>query len=444
MLDISTLFTDLGKLVKSANLYRSDAVDAATRRDEIVAQFEDSDQQVAVSPIYSLTTSAQQAVSSTQQNLVAIATRRLQDQTTVIDELRLPNNNLSGVLTALINEIVSQADSVDASTVTVGSVTAGSGNVGNGTAIVSKVLDGATSPGSGLTAQKAYSGWDSQLSLSETVVLTCTLDTYTNRVTSGQESFSVTGAPAVTDKWGTDDGGSGTGSTIRTVNSASLITNGDFETFTSNVPSSWTIDSGTAGTHVFREATQVYRGTYGLKLLGTGAQATIQLSQAAPVSQLTPLKRYLVSFRYKASAVDTIAQALKVYFTGTGYTAAVSEKVQVTGDLFATSWEHACFWINIPANLPSDFTLNIIADGQLSNGKIIYIDSMQMQEAQYINGVAIAVIAGSTPFVRGDTFTFTLANDDAGTFQRYFRRAYGIQLPSNAAGAETIADSLAL
>jgi hypothetical protein len=43
----------------------------------------------------------------------------------------------------------------------------------------------------------------------------------------------------------------------------------------------------------------------------------------------------------------------------------------------------------------------------------------------------------------GDRFTWTVANDVAGTIQEFFRKYYRVQLPSNAAGGETILDSLA-
>jgi len=273
------------------------------------------------------------------------------------------------------------------------------------------------------------------------MTLTCSSDSYTDRQTSGQESFSLNGELAVSDRWGTETGGSGTGPSVRTVNSSTILSNGDFENFTSNAPDNWTIDSGAAGTSIFRESTNYYRGTYALKFLGTGAVATIQLSQTP--SSMTPRKRYLVSFRYKASAVDTNAQYLQAYFTGTGYTASSTEKVDIGGDVWSTSWAHAYFWVNVPANMPSDWKFVLRVTGTPSNGKAIYIDSLAVTPAIYHNGVAVGVVAGSTPFVRGDAFTWTVANDNAGTFQKFFRKQFNTQLPSNNAGAETIADSLA-
>lgn len=46
-------------------------------------------------------------------------------------------------------------------------------------------------------------------------------------------------------------------------------------------------------------------------------------------------------------------------------------------------------------------------------------------------------------FAVGDEFRWSTTTDDAGTFEAFFRDVWGKALPSNAAGAETIADSLA-
>ncbi len=440
-MDYSALFADIGKLVKNINLFGTDASDVDTRRDEIADQFESNNQQPSISSLFNVANSAKSALSSVRSQLAAMASARLQDNDTVIAILNLPTDGVDAVLTALIADMTANSQTIDASTVTLGTVTAGSGNVGNGTAVISKVLDGVTAPASGITARTAYDGLDSEISLAETMTLSCNSDSYTDRQTSGQEGFALYGELAVSDKWGVDEGGSGNGPTVRTANSSAILSNKDFENFTSNAPDNWTIDSGTAGTHIFRESTNIYRGTYALKFLGTGAQATIQLSQTP--TTMTPRKRYLVSFRYKASAVDTNAQFLQAYFTGTGYTAASSEKVNIAGDVWSTSWAHAYFWINVPANMPSDWAFILRVTGTPSSGKAVYIDSLAVTPAVYHNGVAVGVIAGSTPFVRGDSFTWTVANDNAGTFQKFFRKQFGVQLPSNTGGSETIADSLA-
>jgi hypothetical protein len=242
-------------------------------------------------------------------------------------------------------------------------------------------------------------------------------------------------------QWDTEVNGSGTGPTFETLNGGSIIQNPDLELWTStNSPNSWT-KTGTAGVHIFRESTNIYRGTYSLKFLGTGAQATIAVTQTITSGILVPRKRYCFTIRYKASAVDTASQTLTIQFTGTGYSATSTEKITVAGDVFDTSWTLKTFYINMPANIPSDFAISISVTGTLNSGKILYFDSIGFEAVTYHGGIGFTAVAGSTPFVRGDKFTFDVTNNQAGLIQDFFRRGYGVQLPSSA--SPTISDNLA-
>jgi hypothetical protein len=53
----------------------------------------------------------------------------------------------------------------------------------------------------------------------------------------------------------------------------------------------------------------------------------------------------------------------------------------------------------------------------------------------------LVAVRNSAPFVRDDQFDFTVTNTEGG-FQAFFRRTFGVQLPSHAT-TPTIADSLA-
>lgn len=438
--DYTDLFTSIGKIVKHYNLLGTDAVNLDTDRADIEGVFEAEDQPDKISGIVSSFNSLKSSHYSLRASLVRFCTNRIVDKTTIVDELLIPSANLATVIPALISQMNTDSESVDGSTVTLGSVTAGASNIGDGTVLISKVLDGTTSPTSGFKSHPEYDGIDSEIGLPETITLLCKADSYSAQATAGQERFSVYGEPKSTNNV-EPEGGSGVGPSIATANASSLISNKDLENWTSNVPDGWTLDSGTAGTHVLEETTEIYRGSSSLEIAGDGAQATIQLSQT--VSRLTPKKRYLFTARYKASAADTASQTFIIQFEGTGYTAASSEKVSIAGNALATSWTLVSFWVNIPADVPSDFEIVIKVTGTLNTAKKIYVDSIGFTPAVYHNGVAIGVVAGATPFAANDKFTFTVANDAAGTFQEFFRRVYKVQLPSDTGGSETIADSLA-
>lgn len=438
------IFTHIGKLIKRVNAEAATFTTVATNRDEIEDAFEAGDQSVAKQPLVDSAANYENAIAGWRAAVAELATRRLQDRVSVINELGISSNAIFDIISALQYQMVADGETVDASVVTVGSVTAASGNTGDGTILVSNILDGITPPGAGLRTHEVLMGVATELCKDDTIVLTVIRDSYTQRVTSGQESFSCRGNLALP-KWGEPEGGSGTGPGIDTVNKSRIISNGDMETFSGETPGSWTVDSGTVGTHV-RPATAAgtfYRGSSGIRFVFDGTQATAQISQAIGAGRMVPGKQYVVTVRYKASATDSASEAFTVQFEGTGYTAASSEKVNVAGNAWDTSWTLKHFFINVPWDIPSDWELVVKVTGTPTNGRVVYIDDVCVAPVTWHNGVGIVAVAGATPFVNGDSFSFTLSNDDAGVINRFFCRQYGVQLPSVTDASETIADTLA-
>lgn len=438
------VFRHVGILIKHSNLLATDATNLDTDLDAIQDEFEAGDQTQYTEPLGNSFRSAKQSMIGLRAQLATVAEARLRDRTSVVNELELADSSIQTVLAALIKQMIADSETVDGSVVGIGTIAAGSANVGDGTVLASKVLDGYSSPARGVRPHTSYNGVDSELSVAETVLFTCTSDNPSDNTGEASEQFSVRGEIPNAGPWDTDAEGSGNGPQVTVLQDSSLLQNLAFETFTTtNTPDDWTIDDGDAGTHVLEEATEVYRGSKSLELAGDGSEATIQISQAPTLTQLNPLRRYCLSFRYKASATDTSSQALVVQFEGTGYTAASSEKVSIAGDNWSTSWSLQHFFINLPADLPSDFKLVIKVTGTMNTGKKLYIDDMAFGPVSWHNGLNFAVIAGATPFIRGDTFTFAITNSQAGTFQEFFRKAWRVQLPSLTDGNESIDDALA-
>ncbi len=108
-----------------------------------------------------------------------------------------------------------------------------------------------------------------------------------------------------------------------------------------------------------------------------------------------------------------------------------------------TAWALQHFFINLPDVIPSDWELVIRWNGTPTNAKSVWIDDLAFGPVTYGGGVGAVVIRGETPFIRDVYFTFTVANNDAGLFQKFFRQVFGVQLPSDAGGTETIDDALA-
>lgn len=470
---------------------------------------------------------------------------RLTDKETVRDELSLSSGDLNTVLAALIKDMLTNAQSVDASTVTIGVPTRTVTNSTAGYLFFTTKMD-SSSPASGVLPNINYAGTLSELAYTETMTLTCVRDDPTDRTGDARESFSWVGDEAVA-VFSDNAYGSGVGPTIQPLNAVSILSNLEFETFSSNAPGSWTIDTGTTGTHIDDETTNIYRGTTALKLLGDGALSAIQLTQAPAASNIVPKRLYCVTAWIKGTA-SMSAGTLTIQFEGTGYTAgALTNEVQTvqisgtpTGGTYTLTFEgqttgniafdatsatvqtalrllkglenvvvatgagsppdvthtityHGLnrnvaqitaditnltggtpakaeatttpgvageqivltsaalagaaygikhFFVLAPIELPSDWELVIKLTGTPS-AHAVYIDGMTFGPVTYHGGVGVALAAGTTKFIRGDKFVFSVTNDEAGIFQGYFRDAFRVQLPSNSAGAETIADTLA-
>ncbi|MCC7422545.1 MAG: carbohydrate binding domain-containing protein [Planctomycetaceae bacterium] len=444
-IDYQDLFTNIGKCVKHINLYALyPSLSFDTHFNEIRESFEAQD---IVEPIQGLLgdyTSLKQALVSIQESLARIADARLLDRTSILNELDTDLTDRDSIVAELIRQMVSDSESVDASTVTVGTVTAASGNVGTGNVAVTLLMDGVTSPASGVAAHPKYAGVTSELACAETITIVCIADSHTDGLTAGQEQFAIHGEVLNQGPFDYRSEGSGSGPTIQTVDVSTVITNGDFETFTvANTPDSWTL-SGTAGTHIFSDATagNFHRGAKALKFTGNGVVPNISVSQDISDAGLTPLRGYVLSFWMKGSASIADGDVTVQVFNDLS---AMGSKTIAAASI-PTTWTHYTAFFVTPATTLVSPYVQLLWDaggGTITNAKSVWFDDVRIAEVPWHGGVGIIASAGGTDFVRGDRFTFTLANNGAGVFQEFTRKWWRAQLPSNTGGTETIADSLA-
>ena len=351
------VFTHIGKIIKHYNQFADDANDGSTGlaadRKDILDKFQAGDQDVAIDGLVGAYERWKSEYIQRRSTISGFALTRLQDVTTVLDEIGASSASQAEILEKLITQMNADTETVEASAVTLGSVTANGGNTGNGTLLRTKVLDGVNSPGIvdgiSMPSHAEYNGLDSELTVpAETWRFRVTGDSFQDGLEEGSEQLSWEGDVA-DQPHGVDAEGSGFIDTLTPINSAGLLTDGDFEEFTSNTPDNWTIDDGTAGTHIFEEtnAANIYHGVAGLKFTGDGSQASIQVSQAIDPASVTANKAYVVTAQVKASASVTNG-ALTIQFEGTGYTAAGSEKVSIAAGSLPTSFTLQHFFINLP------------------------------------------------------------------------------------------------
>lgn len=349
------------------------------------------------------------------------------------------STDLQTVLNNFLVQMTTDSQTVLKSTITIGSITAGATNNNTSTAgiLLTSVLDGVQAPRSNVIAQRAYAGLTSQLTLhSETVKLEVTNDSQADGVTEGSEEFSVNAGLVLDSNFNWRGQGSGTGDTITCMNGDGTIVNGEFDTFSIvNTPDDWVIGTGTVGTNILQEVNDTVGGGSALKLAGS---ATI--TQSASQYGLVPLQAYRLACWIKGDATIA-AGTLLIDFTGTNYTAASSEKINLDHTALAglTGYTVKNFLIVMPRLIPVDFTLQISLTS-LTAGKAVKIDRLALQPVNYFGGIGINILAGASEYLDGDFFEFALSNDQAGIFQTFFRDFYGMQLPSSA--SPTISDAL--
>lgn len=464
--DYTDLFTGLGRLVKCVNQFRDmatgntvgvtprpnlpdllyDDPDGVAETFASISRFDVIDELVDTFEAY------RDDAARWADTLAAFGDRLFTNREEVIEKLPgLQSTAVLDVLAEIIRDMKANNRTIAQNVVATGSETYVSGNHGNGLALSTLYLDGVTPPSPGYLAHEDYNDVKSELIMPETLVYECVADSQTDGLPEGEEVFEVRGGLPSGAKFGWRSEGSGVNRRVTTLNSKQLIANKDFESWNGDIPNGWTVVTGTPGTHIVQEqsAANVFRGTSSLKLVGDGALAEIKLKQAIPQGLLIPNRMYLLCVMVKGNG-SLAAGTLTVQFEspsggynpGTSQTGGVLERIVMSNVLLIAQPNYGSenFWMIAPSEIPDDLELVIKFNGTPTNAQGIWLDSLAFGEVDYVNGYGMAIVAGSTPWLRKDRIEKPVTNVSSGVFQEYFRRQYQIQLPSS--GAPSISDAL--
>lgn len=433
-LNLTLLFGDLGALVARLNSYQT--LGATTLPADLallVAQFDD--RWLPAEGVASTYEQYRDDVSGWRDTLAGYCDRRLLDRDTVLDELALDSADLPRVLAELDRYLREQGQTVKACSCSLGAVTPASlpVNHGTGTAFATLTLDGYSKPGLDMPANIYYEGKPSELTVpAETMVLTCLTDSMQNGVAEGAESFRWDGGPHFN---GLDvrTEGSGPGPILTVANANSLIVGRDFESFSSGVPTGWTRASGTTA----QESTVAFafRGTYCVRFDGDAV-----LHQSVSPSRLQSRRQYHLAVALRASLAWAPA-VFRAYFYSADL-GTTQEVFRVAGANFPVgSWSLFGGFTVMPSPVPDDWALYLEVSGMPST-EDVWVDSLSFDTVVYHGGVGCVVVAGGDPWQKNDRLTFTVANNQAGKFQDFFRRHYRVQLPSIQVGVDPSAMGL--
>jgi hypothetical protein len=421
-------------------------------QDEIFTQLEASGRQDVLEGMWSTFESQKDTMTSMASTIAAKVQSRLLNRESVINELdgSLSLSDIDDVIGEFSRQMILDSEDVNQSTVTVTSPghTAVAGNTGTATTYWTTDMDGVSPPLTGATAYSHYSDVACEMAVpSEEMSLTVTQDNDNDGVEVGHEVMLWEGQPALSGSLGWRSEGSGESVSVPLLNSYGIISNRSFETVVAGVPTSWTLDSGATTTELTIEtgASDVYAGLNAIGLNGTGTD--VELRQTITALSITPDRRYRFACAVKSDGLVNGTGALTIEFVSDsgGYSSVASERIEMdTATLNAqTTYGLETFEWLTPKTLPDDLQISIRLENATSAG-LVYIDSISFGPYAWANGVGLAIIANSdaSQLVRGDRFTKTITNDE-GIFQRFFRRYFKAQLPSEIGGNETRPDTLA-
>jgi len=503
-IDYTALFTDIGKLVKAANLFALPAIsggipDYPTLLEEIRTAIQTpivgppafSGREIVIEGLEVQFNELRDTSTSEATGIGARVDVRLQHKETILDELDVVNLSINEIIFEIIRDMFINTESIEKRNCGLGTLldvpharvtnltptnTIPSLEAGKGTLSATLHLDGVTAPSPGWPTNIRYAkGAQAGISvLSELVVdkeitvFTCISDQSTGSP-EGEEIFR-----GQTDNSGINDfdwralnldrgnkleflgsPGSGGSLDLTTVQAGTILSNMNFESFSTNVPESWTIVSG--DTNISQETTpaDVHRGDSALRLV-----TAAELFQEFIPGSLVANRQYLFGFWLRSAAVTTGRLIINIQSPSGEFfpldtvsnppprnflNAEDGGEIDLDLTGYGTNdyvWNEG-WWITPPI-VPDDLRMVITYTG--GDGEI-WIDSMGFGPVTFLGGVGYIITADKVPYVLEDRFEITngvITDDlvDGGVFQKFIGRRFHQQLPS--AEGPTQPDSLAI
>ena len=340
-----------------------------------------------------------------------------------------PKTSTAGIIDDLYDYMIAQApdETLNARDFVRGAVVLGGANAGNGSAYRVLVDD---------------RNYPLDAGHGDVITMECIRDGNTG-TDLGREVFESRGrsvGPDELEREGTGRGSGFRGELAARNADDSLLNNPTFETFggTAAVPTSlasWTLGGGLAIGNLEINQVNFYRGAVREPTPGAlRVKATGTLAQALTVrrTQLDPKQPYYLQVAWNREVHGATGTLILRYGARTATVVIAAQ----TGWQILRIAQTQDAW----PDFATEQNLDIVLDWTRTAGDLLLDDVVF---APYISwdGHWIIPVGGSTPFLRGDTISFTdTVSDTEGTMQRWFWRAFQRHLPSVAGGTETIVD----
>lgn len=229
---------------------------------------------------------------------------------------------------------------------------------------------------------------------------------------------------------------------------SSILGNGTFNQFNAdNTPTGWSVVTGTPVTHYAAETATTYNGT---RCIAFNPVATL-VNFRKSITGVRINTRYMVAckLRKEPGATGVVRFSLK-RANGNYVVGADGNNCTTTVNLSAvsaTSFQWHTWWFSSPQIIPGQMFFHVEVDTAISGGKL-FLDWLGLYDSvnAYRNGPNLRLVAGIDRFNTGDRFYIDVTNNFAGatylsTWQWAWFRFGGLgYLPESS--TPTISDSL--
>jgi hypothetical protein len=449
----SGLLTVLGKYVKSINVMNGYFAALETQKDDIYTVLNSAGIQDLYVNLPSQYEGFKDAVSNWIATVIDDVEAILTDEEYVLDELPISATDVTTVLNAIFDHMIANSETIKSSVVSIGGADTDQNKFTilrsdaasmllDPYGFVTRTLDGVNAPSSLVSAHPSYNNVEGQLAKTCTLYMKCTSSS------AGAEVMQVFGDSPFEPSYTGDNENPGVGPSITNVESLNLITsNYQFDDWSGDNPTDWTLTGGAAGTD-WEDESGTGAGPLKINTVGTYVKR-----------QITGLSRRTMYFFGAVIGGGLTSGTNTVKFRVETVDGATVHKnfptLTFSGGAFGFDYVYGFYSPDDSVNL-NDIYLTIEHDAEGNAANYTQVWKVVIAPVTYFNGLGLAMWNpwledGSLLSTQGDegvqilpTNSYgstAISNNNGGVFQTFFRKAFNIQLPT--ADSPTISDTLA-
>lgn len=453
--DIDGLFAVMGKRIKARNVWFTYIAAIEAHKNDMQDILDTEGLGDLYVPLPATIENMQQTITGWITSLIQDDASILTDREYVLEQLPISDFTETSVLNAIFDYMVDNSETIKASIVTLGgsdvnqnstqTVSSDQANERGPQLYVTRILDGNSAPGNGVSANVRFSGLESQLARTTTIY---------GRIDSNvvnAEQVTIFSSGPETGPYEFQDEEPSLGPTLTNANSG-LTSNFDFSTWVTGSPSDWTM-SGVSPTN-WVDASGTGAGPLQLK--------TINVTASQQITGLQALTMYFVavSFRGYGDGVgaDNVTMSLRMrnaadtyeYMGASAKTVTIPNNAVLGYAHQITGQAYGFFQLGVYDDL-DDIYLEAKMTDAPATGFSLHVEKIVLTAVTYWNGVGIVFFSpeytgngGISPIYfteLGTLMSMNIVNGGQGVIQTAFRRDHNFQFPT--ADSPTIADSLA-